>query len=222
MGTDIELTAADGHNFAAYRVDPDGAPRGAIVVVQEAFGVNPHIRQMAETYAAEGYLAIAPALYDRVQRGVEVGYTGDDRELGISCMQKSDFDDVMKDVDATRALASEGGKVGITGWCWGGSVTWLAACRLDGLSAAVSNYGGRVPDFHTETPRCPLMFNWGETDASIPMEKVRMIEGHHPDIPSYVYPAGHGFVCDDRDSYHAESANLAHKRTMEFFAQYLG
>ena len=136
MGTDIEITASDGHTFAAYRADPEGAPKGGILVVQEAFGVNPHIRHMADTYAAAGYLAIAPALYDRVERGIEVGYTGDDRDKGIGAMQASNFDDVMKDIDATRALLAEAGKVGITGWCCGGSVTFLSACRVDGLACA--------------------------------------------------------------------------------------
>jgi carboxymethylenebutenolidase len=222
MGTNIEITASDGHTFAAYRADPEGAPRGAILVIQEAFGVNPHIRRMADTYAKEGYLAIAPALYDRVERGVDVGYTGEDREKGIACMQASNFDDVMKDVEATRQLASEAGKVGVTGWCWGGSVTFLAACRLDGLACASSYYGGRVPDYNDETPRCPLDFHWGETDASIPMDKVRAVEAAHPDLTSKVYPAGHGFNCDDRDSYHKESAELAHKRTLELFAKHIG
>ena len=222
MGTDIEITASDGHTFAAYRADPEGTPKGGILVAQEAFGVNPHIRRMADTYAAAGYLAIAPALYDRVERGIEVGYTGEDREKGIGAMQASNFDDVMKDIDATRALLAEAGKVGITGWCWGGSVTFLAACRVDGFACASSYYGGRVPDFMTETPKCPLEFHWGETDASIPMEKVRAVEAQHPDVASFVYPAGHGFMCDDRESYHKESAELAHKRTMEMFAQYVG
>ncbi len=222
MGSDIEITASDGHTFAAYRADPDGTPKGGILVVQEAFGVNPHIRQMADTYAAAGYLAIAPALYDRVERGIEVGYTGEDRDKGIGAMQASNFDDVMKDIDATRALLAEAGKVGITGWCWGGSVTFLSACRVDGLACASSYYGGRVPDFMTETPKCPLEFHWGETDASIPMEKVRAVEAQHPDVASFVYPAGHGFMCDDRESYHKESAELSHKRTMEMFAQYVG
>jgi len=222
MGTDIEITASDGHTFAAYRADPEGAPKGGILVVQEAFGVNPHIRRMADTYAAAGYLAIAPALYDRVERGIEVGYTGEDREKGIAAMQASNFDDVMKDIDATRAVLAEAGKVGITGWCWGGSVTFLSACRVDGLACASSYYGGRVPDFMNETPKCPLEFHWGETDASIPMEKVRAVEAQHPDVASYVYPAGHGFMCDDRESYHKESAELSHKRTMEMFAQYVG
>lgn len=222
MGTDIEITASDGHTFAAYRAEPGDTPKGGILVVQEAFGVNPHIRHMADTYAAAGYLAIAPALYDRVERGIEVGYTGEDRDKGIGAMQASNFDDVMKDIDATRALLAEAGKVGITGWCWGGSVTFLSACRVDGLACASSYYGGRVPDFMTETPKCPLEFHWGETDASIPMEKVRAVEAQHPDVASFVYPAGHGFMCDDRESYHKESAELSHKRTMEMFAQYVG
>lgn len=222
MGKNIELTAADGHKFAAYRADPAGKPRGGIVVCQEAFGVNAHIRRMADTYAAAGYLAVAPALYDRVERGIEVGYTGEDREKGIAAMQKSNFDDVMKDVEATARCAEEGGKVGVTGWCWGGSLTWLAACWINGIACASSYYGGRIPDYFREKPRCPTEFHWGETDASIPMEKVRMVEAEHPDIPSFVYPAGHGFVCDDRDSYDKESAEIAHKRTMELFAKHLG
>lgn len=222
MGKNIELKASDGHTFAAYQAAPTGAPRGGILVVQEAFGVNKHIRRMADTYAGEGYLAIAPALYDRVERGVEVGYTGADREKGIECMQKSDFDNTMKDVAATVKALSEAGKVGITGWCWGGSVSWLAACRVDGLACSVPYYGGRIPDFHTEKPKCPVIFHWGETDASIPMDKVRMVEKAHPDIPSHVYGSGHGFNCEDRDSYHEADAKLAHKRTLEFFAQHVG
>jgi carboxymethylenebutenolidase len=222
MGKNIELTASDGHTFAAYQAAPTGAPRGGILVTQEAFGVNKHIRRMADTYAGEGYLAIAPALYDRVERGVEVGYSGADREKGIECMQKSDFDNTMKDVAATVQALSEAGKVGITGWCWGGSVSWLAACRVDGLACSVPYYGGRIPDFYTEKPKCPVIFQWGETDASIPMDKVRMVEKAHPDITSYVYGSGHGFNCEDRDSYHEADAKLAHKRTLEFFAQHVG
>lgn len=222
MGSNIELTASDGFKFAAYRADPSGTPKGGVVVVQEAFGVNAHIREMADRFAGDGYLAIAPALYDRVERGVDVGYTGADRDKGIQCMQASDFDNTMKDVAATVAACSEAGKVGITGWCWGGSVSWLAACRVPGLACSVPCYGGRIPDFSDEKPMCPVQFHWGETDASIPMEKVRAVEAAHPDLESHIYPAGHGFTCDHRDSYDKESAELAYKRTMEFFASNMG
>jgi carboxymethylenebutenolidase len=223
MGKHIELTASDGFTFAAYRADPAGKPKGAIVVVQEAFGVNAHIREMADKFAKDGYLAIAPALYDRVERGVETGYTGADREKGIKTMQASNFDNTLKDVQATINACSEAGKVGITGWCWGGSVSWLAACRLSGLACSIPCYGGRIPDFAKEKPKCPVQFHWGETDASIPMEKVRMVEAEHPDIESFVYAgAGHGFTCDHRDSYDKKSAELAYKRSMEFFAKHLG
>ncbi len=223
MGKHIELTASDGHKFAAYRADPAGKPKGGIVVVQEAFGVNAHIREMADKFAKDGYLAIAPALYDRVERGVETGYTGADREKGIKTMQASNFDNTMKDVAATVKACAEGGKVGITGWCWGGSVSWLAACRVPGIAASVPCYGGRIPDFADEKPKCPVQFHWGETDASIPMEKVRMVEAKHPDLESYVYAgAGHGFTCDHRDSYDKKSAELAYERTMAFFAKHIG
>lgn len=222
MGSNIELTASDGFTFAAYRADPSGTAKGGVVVVQEAFGVNAHIREMADRFAGDGYLAIAPALYDRVERGVDVGYTGADREKGIQCMQASDFDNTMKDVAATVAACAEAGKVGITGWCWGGSVSWLAACRVPGLACSVPCYGGRIPDFADEKPMCPVQFHWGETDASIPMDKVRAVEAAHSDQQSYVYPAGHGFTCDHRDSYDKESAELSYKRTMEFFAKNMG
>jgi len=222
MGKQIELTASDGFKFAAYRADPAGKPKGAIVVVQEAFGVNAHIREMADKFAKDGYLAIAPALYDRVERGVETGYTGADREKGIKTMQASNFDNTLKDVQATIDACSEAGKVGITGWCWGGSVSWLAACRLSGLACSIPCYGGRIPDFAKEKPKCPVQFHWGETDASIPMEKVRMVEAEHPDLESHVYPAGHGFTCDHRDSYDKASAELAYKRSMAFFGKHIG
>jgi carboxymethylenebutenolidase len=128
----------------------------------------------------------------------------------------------MKDVEATVKACSEAGKVGITGWCWGGSVSWLAACRVPGIAASVPCYGGRIADFAKEKPKCPVQFHWGETDASIPMEKVRMIEAEHPKLESYVYPAGHGFTCDHRDSYDKASAELSYKRTMEFFGKHVG
>lgn len=222
MGTNIDITASDGHKFAAYRADPTGKAKGAVVVVQEAFGVNAHIREMADRFAEEGYLAIAPALYDRVERGIDVGYTGADREKGIKTMQASNFDNTMKDVAATLDLCKKAGKVGITGWCWGGSVAWLAACRVKGFACSVPCYGGRIPDHYKEKPLCPVQFHWGETDASIPMEKVRMVEKEHPKIESFIYPAGHGFTCDHRDSYDEKSAKLAYKRTMEFFKKHIG
>lgn len=222
MGTNIDITASDGHKFAAYRADPTGEAKGAVVVVQEAFGVNAHIREMADRFAEEGYLAIAPALYDRVERGIDVGYTGADREKGIKTMQASNFDNTMKDVAATLDLCKKAGKVGITGWCWGGSVAWLAACRVKGFACSVPCYGGRIPDHYKEKPLCPVQFHWGETDASIPMEKVSMVEKEHPEIESHIYPAGHGFTCDHRDSYDEKSAKLAYKRTMEFFKKHIG
>jgi carboxymethylenebutenolidase len=223
MGSTIDLTASDGFKFAAYRAEPKGKAKGGVVVVQEAFGVNAHIREMADRFANDGYLAIAPALYDRVERGVETGYVGEERDKGIKIMQASSFDNAMKDVAATLDACKKAGKVGITGWCWGGSVSWLAACRINGFACSVPCYGGRIPDHSKEKPLCPVQFHWGETDASIPMEKVRMVEKEHPDLESYVYAgAGHGFTCDHRASYDEKSAKLAYKRTLEFFAKHIG
>ncbi|MBL25629.1 MAG: carboxymethylenebutenolidase [Rhodospirillaceae bacterium] len=221
MPDKIELTASDGHSFGAWKAEPSGTPKGAILVIQEAFGVNGHIRDMVDRYAAEGYLAVAPQLYDRVERDVDVGYVGEDRDKGIECMKAMDFDDAMRDVEAARDAVQSAGKIGITGWCWGGSVSWLAACRVDGLACSAPYYGGRIPDFKDESAKIPVMFHWGETDASIPMEKVGEVKAATPDATHHVYAAGHGFNCDHRDSYDEESAKLAHGRTMTFFAEQL-
>ncbi|MDA0656856.1 MAG: dienelactone hydrolase family protein [Proteobacteria bacterium] len=218
----IDLTASDGHTFGAWKAAPSGAPKGALLVIQEAFGVNAHIREMVDKYAGEGYLALAPQLYDRVERDVDVGYVGEDRERGIACMKAMNFDDAMRDVEAARDAIASGGKIGITGWCWGGSISWLAACRVSGLAASVPCYGGRIPDFKDETPKCPVMFQWGETDASLPLDKVEEVRAAQPGTIHHIYPgAGHGFTCDHRESYHEASAKLAHERSMAFFAEHL-
>ena len=222
MGKMLELTASDGHKFSAYRCEPTGKPRGALIVIMEIFGVNSHIKQVAEGYAADGYVTIAPAMFDRVHRGLDVGYTPADIEFARPLMQKMKLDDAMKDVAAALNEVKSAGKVGIVGYCWGGTVTWLAAARVPGLSAAVSYYGGGVPNFMDEQPRCPVMFHFGEKDASIPLEKAKAMAAAHPNAASHFYPAGHGFNCDQRGSYDAIAARVARERTLEFFAKHLG
>jgi carboxymethylenebutenolidase len=224
MGETLTLTAEDGHKFSAYRANPAGAPRGGIVVVQEIFGVNQHIRKVADSFAADGYVAIAPALFDRVERGYETGYGPQDIERGRATRGKLSTDQALMDVKATvKELAKSGQKVGVVGYCFGGTIAWLAATRIDGVSAAVGYYGGGVADAAEEKPKAPVMLHFGETDASIPKEAYEKVMRLHPNVPTFIYPgAGHGFVCDERGSYHADSAKQARERTIEFFRKHIG
>lgn len=227
MGKMIELTAADGHKLAAYRADPSGAnagkPRGAIVVIQEIFGVNSHIKSVADGYAADGYLVIAPAMFDRVQKGYDTGYSPDEIQAGIKVMQALDWANTMKDVDAAIAAAKSAGKVGIVGYCWGGTVSWLAAARSAGLACAVPYYGGSMPSFIGEQPKVPVMCHFGEQDQSPTLAQAKEIVARHPEITAFFYPgAGHGFNCDQRGSYNAAASKLARERTLEFFRKHIG
>lgn len=223
MGTIISLKASDGHDLSAYRADPAGKPKAGIVLLQEIFGVNDHIRSVADRYAALGYAVIAPALFDRAERGFEVGYTPPDVERGKATKAKVDNDGALRDIAAAaEVLRKEGLALGVVGFCWGGSLSWLSATRLDGFAAAVSYYGGEVANTADAKPNCPVMFHFGEKDASITMDKVEKIKAMQPGAPLFVYPAGHGFSCDARGSYHADSAAQAFERTKAFLAQHLG
>ena len=226
MGKMIELTAADGHKLAAYRADPVGTnagkPRGAIVVIQEIFGVNSHVKSVADGYAADGYLAIAPALFDRAQRGFDVGYTPEDIAKGREVRAKVSNDMAMKDTEAAIKAVSNAGKVGIVGYCWGGLIAWLAAARLPGLSAAVPYYGGGILDNANLEPKVPLMGHFGERDAHIPVAGVRKLAQQHKKHQIFIYAADHGFNCDQRGSYDAPAAKQARERTLAFFRQHVG
>ncbi len=222
MGQTITLTAADGHELQAYRADPEGAPRGGLVVIQEVFGVNGHIRDVCDGFAAEGYAAIAPAVFDRIERGIELDYDDDGITRGRALVEDLGWEGPTADVAAAAGALEPSGKVGVVGYCWGGSMTWLAACRLD-VACAVGYYGRHIIGFNDEQPRCPVILHFGETDASIPMDDVDAIRAAHADVPVHVYgDAGHGFNCDRRGSYHAESAKTARARTLAFFAEHLG
>ena len=222
MGTMIQLTSADGHTLAAYRAEPAGKPRGAVVVIQEIFGVNTHIKAVADGYAADGYLVIAPAMYDRVQRNYETGYTQEDIQAGVAVMQKLDWKNTMADVEAAINAVKSAGKIGIVGYCWGGSVSWVAAARASGLACAVPYYGGSMPNFADEKPRVPVMCNFGEQDQSPTPEQARAILAKHPEVIGHFYNAGHGFNCDHRGSYDAAASKLARERTLAFFRQHVG
>ena len=223
MGKFIELTAADGHKLAAYRADPAGKPRGAVVVIPEIFGVNSHIQSVADGYAADGYVAVAPAMFDRAQRNYDTGYSQPDMQAGIAIMQKLDWKQTMLDVDAAVAEAKKAGKVGIFGYCWGGTVSWRAAASTAGLACSAPYYGGGMPNFINEKPRVPTMCHFGEEDKSPTLEQSKAIAKAHPGITAYFYPgAGHGFNCDQRGSYNPEAAKLARSRTLEFFRKHIG
>ena len=222
MGTMIELTASDGHKLAAYRAEPSGKPRGGIVVIQEIFGVNSHIRQVADGYAADGYLAIAPALFDRVQKNVDLGYSPEDIAQGRGIRGKVTNDMALKDTEAAIKAAAGAGKVGIVGYCWGGLVTWLAAGKLAGLSAAVPYYGGGILDNAELAPKVPLMGHFGDKDQHIPVDGVRKLAEKYKQHPIFIYSADHGFNCDHRGSYNAPAAKQARERTLEFLRKHVG
>ncbi len=222
MGSTIELTAADGHKFKAYRAEPAGKVRGGLVVAMEIFGVNSHIRSVADGYAADGYLVIAPALFDRVERDYDTGYSQEEIQRGIGIIQTINMDDTMKDVAAALQNISDAGKAGIVGYCWGGRVSWMSAANVSGLSCSIPYYGGGIPGLSGLKPNCPVMFHWGESDESIPLDDVKVFSEKHNDQTHYFYKAGHGFNCDQRGSYDADAAKLARGRTLEFLGQHVG
>jgi carboxymethylenebutenolidase len=221
MGEMVSLTAGDGHEFAAYRASPKGKARGGLVVIQEIFGVNGHIREVVDGFAADGYDTIAPALFDRKERGVELGYDTDGVAAGRALRMSVGWDGPVADIAAAGEAVSEAGKVGIIGYCWGGSLVWLAAARLE-LSCAVAFYGGQISQFRGEPPQCPIELHFGENDAGIPPENRALIAEWQPHVPIHLYPAGHGFTCDHRPDYHAESSALGRDRSLAMFAEHIG
>jgi len=215
LGKSLNLTASDGHRLGAYRADPSGAPVGGIVVIQEIFGVNHHIRNVCDRFAAEGYAAVAPALFDRQVRDFQSGYSPEEIEKARKFVANPDWDAMLRDTAAAIAELKSAGPVSIIGFCMGGTVAFLAAARLDGLTAAVGYYGGRNVAFADEKPRCPTQLHFGDQDQSIPLTDVETIKQKRPDCDIHVYKdAGHGFHCDERGSYHEPSSRVAWERTL--------
>jgi carboxymethylenebutenolidase len=226
MGAFVDLKAADGFTFPAYVAKPQGNAAGAVVVLQEIFGVNSHIRDVADGYAAQGYLAVAPSTFHRAKPGVELGYTQDDMSAGFALKQAVESlpaPGVLQDIQAAIDHAKQAGKVGIVGYCWGGLLTWRSACTLDGLSAAVAYYGGGVttPEEVARKPKCPTMAHFGDQDHWIPMDSVEAFKKAHPEVEVHVYNANHGFNCDQRGSYNEAAAKLARERSLAFFKKHL-
>jgi carboxymethylenebutenolidase len=223
MGEHVTLRAMDGFELDGYVARPAGEPIAGLVVVQEAFGVNAHIRSVTDEWAQDGFLAVAPALFDRVERGVELGYTGEDLQKGVSLIRRGNPEDRVRDLAAALDYARKesGKKAGVIGYCLGGSMAWLAATRLD-PSAAVGYYGGQILAYAGEQPKAPIILHFGLKDDHIPKEQVdAKVGAAHPEIPVYWYDAGHGFNCTPRASYNAEAAKLARERSLEFLQEKL-
>jgi carboxymethylenebutenolidase len=228
MSTHIELTAADGFRLPVYQALPNGPTLGAVVVLQEIFGVNAHIRAVADGFAAQGYLALAPSTFHRVKPGVEMGYTPDDIAAGVALkalVEGLPAPGVLQDIQATidHAAHATKGKVGVVGYCWGGLLTWRAACELRGIAAAVPYYGGGMtqPTEVVRRPGCPVLAHFALNDQSIPMEGVTALGRTHPEVELHLYDATHGFNCDHRSAYNAAAAKLAAERTLAFFKRTL-
>ncbi|MGY8853319.1 MAG: dienelactone hydrolase family protein [Pseudomonadales bacterium] len=223
MSDVIVLTSPDDHQFDVYEAQPDGGAKGTIVVIQEIFGVNAHIREVAQGFAAMGYRALAPALFDRVERQVSLGYSGADMMQGVELARgKLQREDALMDLQTTIAAAAMTGPVGVVGYCFGGLLAWLAACQLEQLSCAVSYYGGGVASEMSQTPTVPVMFHFAGEDAHISMADVAVVEKAQPNAPLFVYEADHGFNCNHRASFNEPAAVLALSRTHEFFDAHLG
>ena len=222
MSDSVMLRASDGHELGAYVAMPEGEPIAGLVVVQEIFGVNAHMRRVADGYAKDGFLAIAPAVFDRIERNVELGYEGADMDKARSFVPKLDMEKALMDVEAAMkyAAASTGKKVGVIGYCFGGSVAWLAAARLH-PAVAVGYYGGQIARFAAEKPECPVMLHFGRQDAHIPASDVEKVQQAHPEVEVYWYDAGHGFNCDARGSFNPAEAKVARERSLAFLRKHL-
>lgn len=221
-GDTIRLAAKDGFTLSAYRAAPAGTPRGGIVVLQEIFGLNPHIRSVADGFAAEGYLAVAPALFDRVRPGIELGYSPADVTEGAGIRARTTMEGALADMQAAMAEAASAGKVGVVGYCWGGTLAYAASARLDGVAASVCYYGGGIAGMLAEIPRAPTIMHFGARDKHIPLTDVERIRQAYPHLSVFVYDADHGFNCDARASFDAPAADLARARTLEFLADKVG
>ena len=223
MGQDISLNAGDGHTLGAYKADPLGSPKGAVVIIQEIFGVNSHVRSICDQYAAAGYVAIAPALFDRVEPGLDLGYGEEDFGKGRETRGKLDNDGIIADVQAAIDEASKSGKVGVVGYCFGGAVAWTAATSCSGVACTSSYYGGGIHASKDATAKCPAQFHFGDKDGGIPLGNVHEIKEAQPDVPTYVYDdAAHGFCCDERDSFNAGACERARERTLALLAANVG
>jgi len=222
-GRVLSLRTADGHALAAYEARPDRAPRGAVVLLQEIFGVTGHIRGVCDSYAAQGYHVVAPALFDRVRSGIELSYSKESAVIGRDLRSKIPWQQTFTDVIAAMGALSGSGKIATLGYCWGGTVSWRSASQVDDLAAAVCYYGTQIDPYAAEKPRCPVLMHFGESDPIATLEhagRLRAAQGALVEIQ--VYPASHGFNCDEIPNFHPPSAALALRRTLDFLSAHIG
>jgi carboxymethylenebutenolidase len=220
MGDFMTIMARDGHEFRAWLSAPAGTARGGVVVLQEIFGVNSHIRAVTDSFAAEGYVAIAPSLFDRIRKGIELGYSPDESQEGRGYVMQLKPEQTLKDMSAAVNVIRHAARIGAVGYCWGGRLAYLAAYELP-VACAVVYYGTGITHLLPRAPKKPVMYHFGEQDQHIPLSDVEKIRATDATGIVHLYPAGHGFNCDQRPTYHAESAAAARRRTLEFFAQLL-
>jgi carboxymethylenebutenolidase len=222
VGQDITLTASDGFKLGAYRTQPEGKPRGAVVVIQEIFGVNHHIRTVCDRFAVQGYVAVAPSIFDRIEPNFQSGYSPEEVAIARKFVASPDWPAMLRDTQAAIDSVKDVGPVGIIGFCLGGSVAFAAATKLTGLSAAIGYYGGAIVRFADDKPTVPTQLHFGEKDTGIPLSDVETIRAKRPDVEIFVYDgAQHGFGCDERASYDKASADVARQRSLAFFAKHL-
>jgi carboxymethylenebutenolidase len=217
----IELTAKDGHKLSAYRADPTGPSKGGVVVLQEIFGVNPHIKRVVDRFAAEGYIAIAPALFDRVRSGIELGYDEASMTQGIDAVKEVGTEAAIADIQAAVDAVKDCGKVAVVGYCWGGYLSYTAANSVSGIACAVGYYGGGIAENFGGKRKVPTLLHFAEVDPLISEEQIIQIRANRPDVSAYTYPAGHGFNCDDRDSFNAAAADKAMERSLFWISQFV-
>lgn len=218
----VELTASDGHKFSAYRADPSGAPKGAVIVLQEIFGLTPHIKKMADAFAEKGYIAIAPALFDRAKPGVSLGYDAAAIAEGQELAKQVGVDGALTDIQATVEAVKDSGKVAVVGYSWGGYLAYASSNRVDGLACSIGYYGDGVEDDFLAKRKIPTLLHFGENDDIIPYDEVIQFRANRPDVSAFSYPgAGHGFASDDRASYNAAAAQAALERTLFWISQYV-
>jgi carboxymethylenebutenolidase len=221
MGTHLKLTASDGHTLGAYRADPTGAAKGGVVVIQEIFGVNHHIRSVVDRFAALGYVAIAPALFDRIEPDFECGYSPEEREKAMRFIANPPFAAWVQDVAAAGEAIADVGKIAVTGFCLGGTLAYSAAVNLPGFAVAVGYYGGGIAKMADQAPKVPTLLHFGELDQHIPQSDVATIRSKQPGVEIYTYNADHGFQCDERGSFSAEAAQIAWGRTIRFLDSHI-
>lgn len=217
----IELTAGDGHKFSAYRADPRETPKGAVVIVQDLFGVNPYIRKTADRFAENGYVAIAPSLFDRAKTAVTLGYDEAALAEGTSLAEQVSKGDAISDIQAAVDAVKDAGKVAIVGFGWGGYLAYVSGNQVNGLACSIGYYSDGVAKELGGKRKIPTLLHFGETDSRILPDDITLFRASRPDVSAFTYPAGYGFDCEEQTAYNKDAAETAQERTSFWVSQYV-